>query len=168
MDIGDRRVQIAQQIESMGRDAGHNHTAVAGLAAARNQGAFFEPIEQSGNVRIAGNHALADLTTGQSIGSAAEDAQDVVLSWGNIRLAQDLFHVAGEQLSGAYEAEEGFLLGAAVVAVRFRFGFTGHCRNVTRYNDYCQEEGPRRSSEVRTECAAELCSAGQPGAAVPT
>ena len=71
----------ARSLRPSGRDPGHHRSPVLGFAAARDQLALFQAVEQAGDVRIAGNHAAGDLAAGQPFGRAPQDAEHVVLRW---------------------------------------------------------------------------------------
>src|SRR5579862_3184615 len=57
----DRFIEAAQECKSFGGDPGHYHSTIFGFAAARNQGSFFQAIQEPGDVWIAGDHAVRNL-----------------------------------------------------------------------------------------------------------
>lgn len=73
-------VQRREQRQSGGRNANGDYPPVAALAAAGREFAFFQAVEEARNVGVAGDHAVADLGTGQPCGfSATQDAEYVIL-----------------------------------------------------------------------------------------
>src|SRR6266404_4206881 len=77
------RVELFQNVQTGRGDAGSYHAAVIDLAFSGNQPAFFHAIEQSGHVRIVGNHAVANAFARQAAGfGSSQNAQHVVLGTG--------------------------------------------------------------------------------------
>src|SRR5262249_38625923 len=72
-------IEPGEQLEPFLADAGKNHAAVFSIPGAQDPASFFEPVEQAGNVRIARDHAAADLSTGEAFRGSAQDSQNVVL-----------------------------------------------------------------------------------------
>jgi hypothetical protein len=122
-----RVIELFENVEPGGSDAGFDDAAVFGLAFASDQGALFHAIEQAGHIGIAGDHAVADTLTGKAGGAGAtENAQDVVLGAGEAVSLDEEVGVLGEAVGGAEESYEdfGFEAGGNGFAVLVRHGGT--------------------------------------------
>src|SRR6266849_6047599 len=76
-------VHFAQKLQPGSGDLSIDHAAIVLRAHALDEAPIFQAIEQTRNVRIARDHALADLAARQSLlPSSAQNAQGVVLRAG--------------------------------------------------------------------------------------
>src|SRR5579871_1084910 len=142
MSVRDRIVKVREKAESLRSDAGQNHAAIPGFAAAGDQGTFFEAVEQASNVGIASDHAVPDLAARQPLRRTAQDAQHVVLRGRDISRPQHVINAAGKDIGGAMKGQEDVLFQAADAAAGARlFGLLRHIGHNSRYNDYCQTSG---------------------------
>lgn len=123
-ELGDGLVHFSEESEAGGRDEGEEDAAVLLVALLADELEDFEAGEQTGDVGVGGDHAVADVGAGEAAGvSAAQDAEDVVLGGGDVPLAGAALHGALEAVGGAGEVEESLLGGAAEGALLGDFGF---------------------------------------------
>lgn len=107
--IADRLIKSREQREARRCNTDKDFAAIRILAAAADETALFEPVEEAGDVRVAGDHAIADFAAEQTLGCAAENAEDVVLVGGELVLFEELGRSAGEQIGGAHQFDkDGF------------------------------------------------------------
>lgn len=111
--ILDRFVQMRQEFHTLGGDSGHDHAAVLGFAAARDQFPFLQPIKKPGNVRIPSDHAVGNLSTRQSLRRPPKDSENVVLGRGQVGGFKDLSGTARKQITGPQEVQKSGLLWRA-------------------------------------------------------
>ena len=52
----------------------HSHTSVSAFAGAGNQAALFYAVEEPGDVRITGYHAVGNLPAGEPLRCSSQDA----------------------------------------------------------------------------------------------
>ena len=92
------------------------------LAASGDEAALFEPVEEAGDVGVAGDHASGDLAAQQAIGRAAQDAEDVVLVGGEVVLLEELGRAAGrsQRWRGEFDEEDFFGTGGGLAGGRDR------------------------------------------------
>ncbi|HTV15840.1 MAG TPA: hypothetical protein VME68_14060 [Acidobacteriaceae bacterium] len=84
----DGGIEPGQQLQASRRDTHQNAATILLLAQASDQGAILQPVQEPRNIRVAREHPLGDLPAEQAIGSAAQDAKNVVLRGGEIDRAQ--------------------------------------------------------------------------------
>lgn len=111
-------VETGEQGESLQCNAGQDDAAVLILAPAGDEGALFEPVEETGNVGVAGDHSVTDFAAGQAAGlsglaRAAEDSEDVVLVRGEVFCLEDLGERTAKHVGGAKQIEVGGFFRAA-------------------------------------------------------
>lgn len=123
----DGLIEAGEKAEPFGGDAGEDAAAVGMLAAAGDQPAFFEAIEQAGDIGVAGDHAGGDFPAQQAFGSAAQDTERVVLGRGKAMLAEKLRGTPREPVGGALDFDEKHFLGAGG-AGRAGLGAVAHIR----------------------------------------
>jgi len=88
-------------------DAGFDDAAVIGLAGARDEAALFHAVEETGHVRVVGNHAFADAAAGEACGfGSAEDAEYVVLGAGEAVRLEELFGFQAKVVGSFLEGDE--------------------------------------------------------------
>ena len=130
-------VKFLEAIEALCGDAGLYDATVIGLACAADQAAFFHTVEEAGHVGVARNHAITDALAGQAkrLGSA-EDAQDIVLSAGELVLLHELLGLLAEMVRSFEKRDEdaGFEGRGGSLS---RLEWHGHKDSC--YNDCCQE-----------------------------
>ena len=137
--LADGVVEVVKEGQSRGCDADKDFTAIWILAAAADEAALFEAVEEAGDIGIAGDHAAGDLAAEQAVGRAAQDAKDVVLVRGEVVAFQELGRCAGEEISGADEIDEDGFLGTGG-----GFGcsrYAGHSSKMVVGTDKCQKGG---------------------------
>src|SRR6266496_4623229 len=79
-----RGVQLRKELQTSIRDASQYHAAVSSLATAGYQCALLQTIQKPCNIRVPRDHTTGDLATGKSLGSSAQNTQDIVLGWRNL------------------------------------------------------------------------------------
>lgn len=79
MRLAHRLVQPGEDVQPFLRDLDNDDTAVLAVAAARNEPALFQPVEQPRDIRIVRNHTIGDLPAGEPLGSPAKDSQNIIL-----------------------------------------------------------------------------------------
>src|SRR5579863_9364146 len=63
-----RPVEFTQDLQPLRRDPGENHPPVLRFPATRDQASLLQAIEESGNVRVPGDHAVGNLAAGRPSG----------------------------------------------------------------------------------------------------
>src|SRR5262245_51881012 len=91
MDCLNRIVQPAYDIEAFVGDSRQYHSAIPAIARAANQSPLLHSVEQTGDVRVPGNHSVADFAARETFGRTSQDSQDVVLRRGKV-LSLQQFH----------------------------------------------------------------------------
>jgi hypothetical protein len=110
VQIAHRLIQPCQQSEPGRCNADKDFAAIGIFAATADEASFLEAVEETGDVRITGDHAARDLTAKKPLRRAAEDAQNVVLIRREIVFFQELGRAARQTVGGAHEFDEdGFL-----------------------------------------------------------
>ena len=117
MEVANGAIEAGEQPESLGSDVDEDATPVGVLAAAGDEAALIEPVEETGDVGVAGDHAGGDLAAEEAVGGAAQDAEDVVLVGGEFLGLEQVCDGAREQVGGALQLEEGELFGEGCGAV---------------------------------------------------
>jgi hypothetical protein len=128
MEVANGAIEAGEQPESLGSDVDEDATPVGVLAAAGDEAALIEPVEETGDVGVAGDHAGGDLAAEEAVGGAAQDAEDVVLVGGEVVVFEELRGAAGEQIGGALELDEEGLFGAGGELARGGRGHGGFLR----------------------------------------
>ena len=146
MGGGEGVLQALDEFQSGGRDGGTDDAAIGFGAAPADEAAFFEAVEQAGDIGIAGEHAVGDFSAGQALKGAAgldaaEDSQDVVLRG---READGLKHfdgVADEHVGGPDDIEVRFEFERVERQAfsQFLLQLSGHTSQYTRCNNYRQD-----------------------------
>jgi hypothetical protein len=114
----ERIVEAGQQLEAVGGDLGHDHSAVlCGFPRTRDQAAFDQAVEKAGDIGVASDHSAGNFAAGQAVWRPAEDAEDVVLRGRQVFGLENLSGAAGEQVAGAEEVEEGEFFEAGGTAL---------------------------------------------------
>ena len=110
------------------------------FAAARNQAALLQAVEQAGNVRVSGNHAAGDLAARKPFGRAAQDSQHVVLRRREL-LALETWTIArlACRWCAASRGRPPLRASRPADSPRSRLAFALHTLHSIRYNDYCQD-----------------------------
>jgi hypothetical protein len=109
VQVVDRGIELFENVEPGGSDAGLDDAAVFGLALASDKGALFHTVEQAGHIGIAGDHAVADTLAGKAVGAGAtKNAKDVVLGAGEAVSLDEEVGVLGEAVGGAKDSYEDF------------------------------------------------------------
>lgn len=109
--LTDRGIQLGEQFEPRVGDADQNDPAIVFQPQPRDQAAVFELVEQSGDVRRAGDESARKAEGGQPLGaSAAEQAQGVVLLGRQVVLAEQLVFEHAQAIIRPPEIEECLLL----------------------------------------------------------
>src|SRR3982751_4840417 len=67
VQVEDGLVQADQELEALPRNSAGHDPAVVGVAGAGAQAGRFQAVERAGHVRIAGDHAAADLAAGDAL-----------------------------------------------------------------------------------------------------
>src|SRR6202451_808736 len=93
-----RFIEASQDLKALRGYADHHRSPVFGLAAARDQLALFEPVEQASDIWISSNHSAGDFSTGQSLGCATQDAEHIVLGWGEGFALENADHSPGQHV----------------------------------------------------------------------
>src|SRR5579863_7746395 len=106
-----RLIEASQDLKALRGYADHDRSAVFGLAAACDQLALFEPVEQASDIWISSNHSAGDLSTGQSVGRAPQNAEHVVLGWGQSFALENADHPTGQHVGSTHELQKRRLLG---------------------------------------------------------
>jgi hypothetical protein len=106
MQVADGWVEPGEEFEAVGGDMDQDSAAIGILAAAPDKSALLESVEETGDVGVAGDHAVRNFAAQQPVGRAAEDAQGVVLIRGEIMLFEQLRRTAGEKVGSALEFDE--------------------------------------------------------------
>lgn len=110
MQAGDRFIELGKQLQAFAGDARGNHAAVGGVAGTGGEAAFFQAIEETGDVGIASDHAVANFAAGKAAWTgSAEDAKDVVLDWGKLEGTEEFGFLLQERIRSTKEIEEGLL-----------------------------------------------------------
>lgn len=91
MQVVNRGIQAAQQVEALLGDPSFDHSPIVGLALPSDETGLFQAVQQPGHVRVVGDHALADIAAGQTARfSTPKNAKNIVLDAGNTELFEDL------------------------------------------------------------------------------
>lgn len=108
MQLLDGFVERGEERKSGGGDAHGDNAAVCSLARAGREFAFFQTVEQTGNVGVAGNHPVADLGTRQAgrLG-ATQDAEYVILRRGDTVRFQQVEDLVEMKLGGLLDLDKG-------------------------------------------------------------
>jgi hypothetical protein len=111
VQVADWLVEPFEQTKAVSSNADSDLAAVRIPTTTPNKAAFFEPIEETGDIRIAADHSRRDFAAKQAIGCATEDTENVVLVRREVMLFEELNGAAGEQVDGAGEFDEDSLFG---------------------------------------------------------
>src|SRR5580698_4293940 len=99
--LANRLIETFQKSEARGSDAGFDDATVVGLACARDEAALFHAVEETGHVRVVGDHAFAYAAAGEAGGfGAAKNAEDVVLRAGEAMRLEELLAFEAEVVGG--------------------------------------------------------------------
>ena len=104
-------IELRQEFQAFRRNAGHDCPPVLAFAATGDQGALLEAVEEPGNIRVPGDHAVADLTAGKPFRGAAQNPQDVVLRRCQLRGLHDLAEMVRQSLGGPHHFKKRDFLG---------------------------------------------------------
>jgi hypothetical protein len=124
--LANRLIETFQKNEASGSDAGLDDASVIGLAGARDEAALFHAVEETGHVRVVGDHTFADAAAGEAGRfGAAKNAEDVVLGASEAMRLEELLgfqaEVVGSFLEGdedtGFDGESGMRRGAATHGV---------------------------------------------------
>ena len=130
----DWSVELFEDLEAGRRNASLDNAAVLCLPLPRDEAALFHAVEEAGQVGVARDHAIADALAGKAVGSsAAQDAQDVVLSAGQAVLLDQVVGLLAEAIGDAQQGDKEPGLEAAGGA--FRSGKGLHEEEYSRDND---------------------------------
>jgi hypothetical protein len=112
MHFANRFIEAFKNGHALRRDTRQHHAAVTILTASRDKSPLLKAVEQAGNVGIASDHQRGDLAAEKSVGGAAQDAQNIVLSQGEIFGFEDLRRAPGEQVGGTKKVDKQGFFGA--------------------------------------------------------
>src|SRR5215472_12685498 len=139
VQIPHRLVQRLQELPSPPRNARLHHAAVVLLPLAGDPTLLFQAVQKPGNVRIVGDHTVANGAAGETFRSgSSQDPQDVVLRAGQLRGVRQLLRLPPQGVGGLQQGEKDALLKRAGRVRRLGLGI--HDADNSRANDYCQEE----------------------------
>jgi len=144
VELTDGPLETGEKGEPLRRNVNQNPAAVGVLAAAADEPAFLEAVEQASNVGVAADHAFGNFTTEQAFGCAAQNAKDVVLVRREIVLPEKLSGSAGEQVGGADEVDEGNFFRAGMRVGR---GRPGHDFRMVVTTNECQKKRERKRTK---------------------
>lgn len=100
-------VEVFQNAEAFGSNAGGDHAAVLGVAVTGDEDSCLKAVEEAGDVGIAGDQVFADAFAGHAaVAGAAEDSEDVVLGGREVVGFEEFFEGAHKVVRGADEIEE--------------------------------------------------------------
>ena len=118
VQIVDRLIEFLQLLQAFGSDACLDDAAVVRLAFPGDVTTFLEAIEQTGHIRIAGNHVIADDAAGKAVRfGAAKNTKNIVLSAGKAVGFDELFGLLREAVGGFEDGDkESGLEGSREVA----------------------------------------------------
>jgi hypothetical protein len=74
-----RFIKPTQELQTSGRNPGPHRSSVLSFAAAGDQFAFLQSVEQASDIRIPGYHSAGDFSAGKSLRCASQNAEHVVL-----------------------------------------------------------------------------------------
>jgi hypothetical protein len=140
MKVANRLIEMSKKVEPLGCNVNENLAPVGMPAAAADEAALFEAVEEAGNVRLAGDHSRGNFAAEEAIGSAAKNAEHVVLIRGQVVFFQELGRAAGEQVGGSGELDKNGLL-VTLAGVGGTGSGSGHC-----IKDGCWNEQVSKSS----------------------
>ncbi len=81
MELIDGCIEFRDRAQALFRDSHGDHAPVVLVSIPLDETAFFQAIEEAGNVWIACNHSLADRSASEALPTrASENAKHVVLS----------------------------------------------------------------------------------------
>lgn len=155
MQVADRLIEAGEKAQAVGSNADLDFTAIRILATATDEAALLQPVEETGDVRIAGNHACGNLTAEQAIGCATQDTEDVVLVGRQVVFPEELSRASREQVHGAGEFDEYGLLGT-------REGFdvawrgSRHSIKMVVTTDKCQKKSQLQCREADIWCGGKI------------
>jgi hypothetical protein len=134
VDLLDRFIESRQQCKSFVRNSSQHHPPILGFTAARRESSFFQPVQQSCDVRIPRNHAVPNFTAGKSLRRSTQNAQDVILRRRQLFGFQQLSVVRSNSRKADSSAEP-----TRRFASDWLFSFIEQI-HINRYNDYCQHK----------------------------
>lgn len=107
VEIMDGMIEGLEKLEALGSDAGDDDTAVVGLALASDEATLFHAVEEAGDIGVVRDHSFADAAARKTVGfSAAEDAEDIVLSAGKAGVFEKLIGLLNESVGGFDDTDE--------------------------------------------------------------
>jgi len=137
-------VEVAHRLMEMGKqgdpgrcNADQDFAPVGIFAAAADEGAFLEAVEEAGNVGVAGDHAAGDFAAEEALGGAAQDAEDVVLIRGEVLFFEELGWGSREQVGAAHQLDEHDFFRTRDGLTSGR-GYAGHTYKMVVGTDKCQ------------------------------
>ena len=81
-------IEPREQFISLGRESSRHRPAILAFPAARDEPALFQPVEESSNVGVPGDHSVTDFATRKTVRSAAQNPQHIVLVQRKVFLLQ--------------------------------------------------------------------------------
>ena len=137
-------VEFLEERETAGGDARPDDAAVCGITTLRDELAQAQTSQQACDIRLCGDHAVADGRAGKTRGRrAAQDAQDVVLRMGELEWPETKLEGSIELVRDAQQTQEQLGLRAGECGLA---GLRGHgwrrCAGADRvrsraWGDYC-------------------------------
>ena len=107
MDFLHRPVKLAKNLETIGGDAGFDYASVIALAFAGDHAALLHAVEETGHVRIVGDHAITDAFAGKAVGlGSAKYAKDIVLGASQSVFLHELFGLLSEAFGGFEQGDK--------------------------------------------------------------
>src|SRR5258706_3709586 len=101
VDLLDWFVQTIHKFEALRGDSCQHQSPVSAFARARNQAAFFHTVQEPRDIGVSGNHAASNLAASEPLRRSSQDAQDIVLSGGEILGLEHAKRPPCQHVSGA-------------------------------------------------------------------
>src|SRR5215467_998197 len=113
MNLGDRCIELTEQLEAPRRDAGADLATILRAALALDQPRVLEPVEKSRDVRHLRYHSVPDLVSAEAVfAGAAQNAEHVVLRRRYAMLFERISERVAEHGSSTLDIQMRFLLRA--------------------------------------------------------
>jgi hypothetical protein len=111
--VADEWIHFTQQLEARFGDLRPHHSSIFLIAVLPDKFERLEPPQEPRDIRLCGDHAVADGRALQPLGlGSAENAQHVVLRGSDAPLAGLVLKSALEKIGGAHQVEESLFFQA--------------------------------------------------------
>lgn len=107
----DRFVQISEQGKALAQNSYRNDSAIGFRPGPAHQALFFQPVDEAGDGRHDGDHAVSDFEDGEGLTRAPKYTKHVILLRRDAMLPKESGVGDLDMIGGPLQIEQGFLGG---------------------------------------------------------